>query len=78
MPDFSEEEVTLMCLYHTGTRQGLIRELNDMLPYLAVDEMELPAHNGIRSAKAGRNDRQSVCCLLLRMDARNLKETEEI
>ena len=41
MPDFSEEEVTLMCLYHTGTRQGLIRELNDMLPYLAVDEMEL-------------------------------------
>ena len=41
MPDFSEEEITLMCLYHTGTRQGLIRELNDMLPYLAVDEMEL-------------------------------------
>ena len=41
MPDFNEEEITLMCLYHTGTRQGLIRELNDMLPYLAVDEMEL-------------------------------------
>ena len=41
MPDFSEEEITLMCLYHTGTRQGLIRELNDMLHYLAVDEMEL-------------------------------------
>ena len=23
MPDFSEEEITLMSLYHTGTRQGL-------------------------------------------------------
>ena len=41
MPDFNEEEITLMCLYHSGTRQGLIKELNEMLPYLAVDEMDL-------------------------------------
>lgn len=41
MPDFSEEEITLMCLYNTGSRQGLIRELNDMVPYLGVDETEL-------------------------------------
>ena len=41
MPDFSEEEITLMSLHHTGTRQGLIRELNEMLPYLTVDAMDL-------------------------------------
>ena len=41
MPDFSEEEITLMCLYNTGSRQGLIRELNDMVPYLGVDETKL-------------------------------------
>ena len=59
MPDFNEEEITLMCLYHTGTRQGLIRELNEMLPYLAVDEMDLRRMmESVLQKLGGMTDRQ--------------------
>ena len=41
MPVFNSDEKTLICLYNSGTRQGLIRELNEMLPYLGIDQTEL-------------------------------------
>ena len=38
MPEFEPDEKNLICLYNTDTRKGLIRELNEMLPYLDADQ----------------------------------------
>ena len=40
---FSFEEVNLMCIYNTGTRQGLIAELEGMRGQLEAEETELLA-----------------------------------
>ena len=40
---FSFEEVNLMCIYNTGTRQGLIAELEGMRRQLEAEETELLA-----------------------------------
>ena len=40
---FSNDEMNLMSIYNPGSRQGLIAELNHMLPFLASDEAELRA-----------------------------------
>ena len=32
MPEFEPDEKNLIILYNTGTRQGLIHELKEMLP----------------------------------------------
>ena len=39
--NFDHEELMLMMLYNTGTRQGLVRELRLMQCYLAPDEVAL-------------------------------------
>lgn len=39
--NFDHEEVTLMMLYNTGTRPGLIQELRLMQCYLMPDEVAL-------------------------------------
>lgn len=41
MSDFTNEELNLLCIYNTGTRQGLIAALIDMRKYLEADEKEL-------------------------------------
>lgn len=41
MNDFTNEELNLLCIYNTGTRQGLIVALTDMRKYLEADEKEL-------------------------------------
>jgi GTP-sensing pleiotropic transcriptional regulator CodY len=43
MSKFNKEEKTLICLYNagTGTRTGLISELNEMQTHLEQDEKEL-------------------------------------
>ena len=38
MPVFEPDERNVICLYNTGSRQGLIKELNEMLPYLDADQ----------------------------------------
>ena len=38
MPEFERDEKNLIILYNTGTRQGLIHELKEMLPYLEADQ----------------------------------------
>ena len=38
MPEFEPDEKTLICLYNTGSREGLMKELNEMLPYLEQDQ----------------------------------------
>lgn len=41
MSDFTFDEINLMCIYNTGTRAGLMRELADMCRQLESDETEL-------------------------------------
>lgn len=41
MSDFTFEEMNLMCIYNTGSRNGLIASLEDMRPHLGDDETEL-------------------------------------
>ncbi|MBR4331418.1 MAG: transposon-transfer assisting family protein [Clostridia bacterium] len=41
MPEFQPDEMTLMALYDTGTREGLIASLKEMRPYMDEDEKAL-------------------------------------
>lgn len=43
MNTFTNDELNLMCIYNTGTRQGLMEELSSMKQYLEPDETELLA-----------------------------------
>lgn len=43
MNNFTFEEQNLMCIYNTGTRLGLMTELEIMMGHLASDETELRA-----------------------------------
>lgn len=41
MPEFQPDEMTLMALYDTGTRKGLIAALKEMRPYMDENEKAL-------------------------------------
>ena len=41
MESFTFDELNLVCIYNTGTRQGLIDALTEMRGYLEADETEL-------------------------------------
>ena len=41
MIHFTHDEINLMAIYNTGTREGLIEELTTMRKYLESDETEL-------------------------------------
>ena len=43
MNQFTVDEMTLMCIYDTGTREGLIQELRTMRRYIESDQPELLA-----------------------------------
>lgn len=38
---FNHDEINLMCIYNTGTRNGLMAELEAMRTHLEPDEQEL-------------------------------------
>lgn len=40
---FTNDEINLMCIYNTGTREGLIAELTQMRSYLSGEETGLLA-----------------------------------
>ena len=40
---FTNDEINLMCIYNTGTREGLITELTQMRGYLGAEETGLLA-----------------------------------
>ena len=44
MPEFSHDEINIMCIYDTGTRKGLISELKDAREYLDPDQVELRSY----------------------------------
>jgi predicted N-formylglutamate amidohydrolase len=41
MGNFTFDELNLMCIYNTGTRQGVIDALTEMREHLEADETEL-------------------------------------
>lgn len=41
MNEFTFEETNLMCIYNTGSREGLITALEEMQEHLEADETEL-------------------------------------
>ena len=41
MDRFTVEEINLICIYNTGTREGLLEELSEMQTHLEQDETEL-------------------------------------
>ena len=43
MGNFTFDEMNLMCIYNTGTREGLMDALKEMRGYLEPDEAELLA-----------------------------------
>ena len=43
MNQFTVDEMNLMCIYDTGTREGLIQELRTMRRYIQSDQPELLA-----------------------------------
>ena len=43
MPEFSNDEINVMCIYDTGSREGLIGTLQEMREYLDPDQTELRA-----------------------------------
>ena len=43
MPVFSNDEINVMCIYDTGSREGLIGKLKEMREYLDPDQAELRA-----------------------------------
>lgn len=43
MGNFTFEEMNLMCIYNTGSRESLMRELREMRGYIGADQPELLA-----------------------------------
>lgn len=43
MNNFTNDEMNLMCIYNTGTREGLMRELREMRGCIDADQSELLA-----------------------------------
>lgn len=41
MDKFTADELNLVCIYDTGTREGLIKQLRQMRGYLEADQPEL-------------------------------------
>ena len=41
--NFTNDEMNLMCIYNTGSRESLLRELREMRGYIGADQPELLA-----------------------------------
>lgn len=41
--NFTNDEMKLMCIYNTGSRESLMRELREMRGYIGADQPELLA-----------------------------------
>ena len=39
--NFTNDEMNLMCIYNTGSRKSLMRELREMRGYIGADQPEL-------------------------------------
>ena len=41
--NFTNDEMNLMCIYNTGSRENLMRDLREMRGYIGADQPELLA-----------------------------------
>ena len=54
MPEFAPDERNLILLYNTGSREGLMKELNEMMPYMEKDQDALSGMAVSAVEKLGR------------------------
>lgn len=51
---FTNDEMNLMCIYNTGSRENLMRELREMRGYIGADQPELLAMTDSTLQKLGK------------------------
>lgn len=76
MENFTFEEMNLMCIYNTGTREGLMAALSEMRGYLEADETELLALTDSTLEKLGRMSDADFDALELYPDFGDEEETD--
>lgn len=76
MENFTFEEMNLMCIYNTGTREGLMAALSKMRGYLEADETELLALTDSTLEKLGRMSDSDFDALELYPDFGDEEETD--
>ena len=52
--NFTNNEMNLMCIYNTGSRESLMRELREMRGYIGTDQPELLAMTDSTLQKLGK------------------------
>ena len=68
MPHFTIQELNLICIYDTGTRSGLIAELNNMTAYLTPEETELKSLADSVMGKLGKMTNEEYASLTCNTD----------
>jgi len=76
MENFTFEEMNLMCIYNTGTREGLMDALKEMRGYLEADEAELLALTDSTLEKLARMSDEAFDALELYPDFGDEEDTD--
>lgn len=76
MNDFTFDEMNLMCIYNTGTREGLMAELAEMRKELQPDETELLSLTDSTLEKLGRMSDEDFAALELYPDFDDEEDTD--
>ena len=76
MNDFTFDEMNLMCIYSTGTREGLMAELTEMRKELQPDETELLSLTDSTLEKLGRMSDEDFATLELYPDFDDEEDTD--
>lgn len=76
MENFTFEEMNLMCIYNTGTREGLMNALKEMRGYLEADEAELLALTDSTLEKLARMSDEAFDALELYPDFGDEEDTD--
>ena len=76
MENFTFEEMNLMCIYNTGTREGLMDALKEMRGYLEADEAELLALTDSTLEKLARMSDEEFAALELYPDFGDEEDTD--
>lgn len=76
MNDFTFDEMNLMCIYNTGTREGLMAELTEMRKELQPDETELLSLTDSTLEKLGRMSDEDFAALVLYPDFDDEEDTD--
>lgn len=76
MNEFTFDEMNLMCIYNTGTREGLMAELTEMRKELQPDETELLSLTDSTLEKLGRMSDEDFAALELYPDFDDEEDTD--